>query len=198
MQVSKVGLLQGPKEFGSSINNERMVDLQWEDENMGSKKLTKTLFSIYFIALVWIILFKMQIPFSQNDHIRSINLIPFAGSVIVNHKIYVQEIVYNVLIFLPFGVFSCMLGEEKPWFQKVAPSFYTSLTLEILQYVLAVGVSDITDLFGNTAGGMLGLGIFYLFQKLCKEKTCLVLNVIALVGAVFMLLMVGTIILLNQ
>ena len=48
---------------------------------MESEKLTKLLFSFYFAVLVWIILFKMQMPFSQFGIRRSINLIPFAGSV---------------------------------------------------------------------------------------------------------------------
>ena len=164
---------------------------------MQSNKLTKIIFGFYFLALVWIILFKMQIPFSRMGHIRSVNLIPFAGSVEVNGRIYIQEIVYNVLIFIPFGVFSCMLVPSKPWLQQIAPSFFTSLALEILQFVLAVGASDITDLLGNTAGGMIGAGIFYIFMRICKERAVLVLNVIALTGAAGMSLLVGMLILVN-
>ena len=164
---------------------------------MRSKILTKILFCFYFLALVWIILFKMQMPFSQMGHIRSVNLIPFAGSVEVNGRIYIQEIVDNVLIFIPFGVFSCMLGSSKAWLQRVAPSFFTSLALEILQFVLAVGASDITDLLANTAGGMIGAGIFYIFSKICRERTELVLNIIALAGAAGMSLLLGMLVLSN-
>lgn len=164
---------------------------------MKSKSLTKILFCFYFLALVWIIVFKMQIPFSQMGHIRSVNLIPFAGSVEVNGRIYIQEIIDNVLIFIPFGVFSCMLGRSGSWMRKAAPSFFTSLTLEVLQFVLAVGASDITDLLGNTAGGILGVGIFYIFSKICKERAEFVLNVIALAGAAGMSLLLGMLLLLN-
>lgn len=164
---------------------------------MRSKSLTKILFCFYFLALVWIILFKMQMPFSQMGHIRSVNLVPFAGSVVVNGRIYIQEIVDNVLIFIPFGVFSCMLGRPASWIRKAAPSFFTSLALEVLQFVLAVGASDITDLLGNTAGGLLGVGIFYIFSKICREKAALVLNMIALAGAAGMSLLVGMLVLLN-
>lgn len=162
---------------------------------MRSKKLTKILFCFYFLALVWIILFKMQMPFSQMGHIRSVNLIPFAASVEVNGRIYIQEIVDNVLVFIPFGVFSCMLGSPGSWIAKTAPSFFTSLALEALQFVLAVGASDITDLLGNTAGGMIGVGIFYIFSKICKEKTGIVFNVIALAGAAGMSFLVGMLVL---
>ena len=164
---------------------------------MDSKRLTKSLFYFYFIMLVWIILFKMQMPFSFAGHGRSINLIPFAGSVIVDGRIYIQEIVDNVLIFIPFGVFSSMLGGAKSWIGRLAPSFFTSLALEVLQFVLAVGATDITDVMTNTLGGLIGMGVFCLFEKLFRENVCRVLNGIVLVGAVGMSFLIGGLLLAN-
>lgn len=164
---------------------------------MGSKKLTNILFYIYFGALVWIILFKMQMPFSNMGHIRSMNLIPFAGSVEVNGSIYIQEIVDNVLIFIPFGVFSSMRSLTQNPLKRLAPSFFTSLVLEILQFILAAGITDITDLLANTAGGFVGIGIFYIFQAVCKKKVNLVLNSLMLFGAIAMILLVSILILAN-
>ncbi len=164
---------------------------------MGSGKLTNILFTIYFGALVWIILFKMQIPFSNTGQIRSVNLIPFAGSVEVNGRIYIQEIVDNVLIFIPFGVFSCMRMRNAGWLRRLTPSFLTSLALEILQFVLAAGVTDITDLLANTAGGLTGIFAYFFFAKVCKSKVNAVLNFIMLIGAFLMLLLMGILILGN-
>lgn len=164
---------------------------------MESKKMTKILFAIYFFVLVWIILFKMQMPFTQFGIRRSINLIPFAGSVIVDGKIYVQEIVDNILIFVPFGVFVCMIRKDQSWLQRLAPGFLTSLTLEILQYILGIGATDITDLLGNTAGTLLGMGVFAVFRRICRDKVYLVLNVLSLVGAVGMSMLLGMLILAN-
>lgn len=164
---------------------------------MESKKLTKILFAIYFLILVWIILFKMQMPFAQLGIRRSINLIPFAGSVIVDGKIYVQEIVDNILIFVPFGIFVCMIRQDQSWLKRLAPGFLTSLTLEILQYILGIGATDITDLLGNTAGTLLGMGVFAVFRKICRDQVYLVLNVLSLVGAVGMSMLLGMLILAN-
>lgn len=165
---------------------------------MDSKKLTKTLCFVYVLVLVWMILFKMQIPFSQFGQRRSINLIPFAGSVIVDGKIYIQEIIDNVLIFVPFGVFVCMLGRETSWLQRLAPVFFTSLTLETLQYILGIGATDLTDLITNTAGGLLGIGIFAVFSRICGEKVYLVLNIISLVGAAGLSILLGMLLLANS
>lgn len=164
---------------------------------MESEKLTKLLFSFYFAVLVWIILFKMQMPFSQFGIHRSINLIPFAGSVVVNGKIYVQEIIDNILIFIPFGVFVCMIGREKSWLQRLAPVFFTSLALEALQYIFGIGATDLTDLFGNTAGGLLGMGVFAAFRKICRDKVYLVLNIVSMAAAAGMSMLVGMLLLAN-
>lgn len=164
---------------------------------MDSKKITISLFSFYFIMLVWIILFKMQLSFAVVGSGRSINLVPFAGSVIVNERIGIWEIVDNVLIFIPLGVFSSMLGRTKSWIGRLAPSFFTSLVLEALQFVLAAGATDITDLLTNTLGGLIGIGIFYLFAKWCKDNVYKVLNGIALVGAVGMGILAGLLIVAN-
>ena len=53
---------------------------------MKSKKLTQILFVVYFIVLSWIILFKMELDISLlcKMNLRSVNLIPFAGSLLVN------------------------------------------------------------------------------------------------------------------
>ena len=165
---------------------------------MGSYKLTKSLFYLYFAAIVWIILFKMQMPFANMGQIRSISLIPFAGSVKVNGQIYIPKIVENVLIFIPFGIFSGMSGQSKTWLRRLAPSFFTSLALEILQLILAAGVSDMTDLLANTTGGWIGLGIFSVFSRLCREKVNVVLNIIMLTGASGMILLTGMLILANR
>lgn len=59
-----------------------------------------------------------------------------------------------------------MLKSNWSFIKKIIPIFLTSLIVEILQYIFAVGATDITDLIGNTLGGVIGIGIFYLLIKL--------------------------------
>ena len=52
---------------------------------MKSKKLTLGLLIFYLVALTWIIVLKMQFPFSGNlPELRNINLIPFPLVIIVS------------------------------------------------------------------------------------------------------------------
>ena len=163
------------------------------------KIITKILFIIYLMILTWIILFKMQTDFSQlvNTGYRNINLIPFQGSLETNRMMAVNEIIMNVIIFLPFGVYISMLKESWNILRKAAPVFFTSFAFETLQYIFAIGASDITDLIGNTLGGLLGIVLFWILSKVLKDHTIRTINILAAVGTVLVAGLLGIITIAN-
>ncbi len=126
-------------------------------QKINQNKITKVLAILYFIILTWIILFKMQFSLEHLKTTRNINLVPFGQSVIVNGKIDFDEIIDNIIIFIPAGLYIAMLKKEMKISAKIGIVASISLTFEILQYILAIGATDITDLIGNTFGGILGL-----------------------------------------
>lgn len=149
---------------------------------MKSKKITQTLFAIYILALIWIVLFKMSFSIHDLPHIRNINLIPFADSVIINGKLDTREIINNIAAFIPFGIFMKMLSNRKSFSPHIAPVFFFSLTIEILQYIFSIGATDITDLLANTAGGAIGIGIFAILEKVFRENARKIMNLICIIG----------------
>ncbi|UWD47366.1 VanZ family protein [Clostridioides difficile] len=161
--------------------------------------ITKGLFVVYIILLTWIILFKMQFDISSLEtmSLRNINLVPFAGSLIVNNRVDISEIILNVAVFVPFGIYLCMLKEKWSFIKKVVPIFITSLAFETLQYIFAIGASDITDLIGNTLGGIIGIAVFMLLSKIFKNKTIKIINVLALIVTVIVVLFLGLLIVAN-
>lgn len=165
--------------------------------NKKQRNLSIGLFIIYFLFLIWIILFKLQLSFAYLDHIRNINLIPFSGSVIVNGKVDFSEIIDNVLAFVPYGIFICMLKSQSSFTIKVIPIFMTSLLFEILQFIFAIGASDITDLIANTLGGIIGIGIFFVMSKIFKEKAYKIVNIITLIAAIMLISLVVVLIVAN-
>lgn len=156
---------------------------------MKSKNLTRVLFVVYLLGLTWIILFKMAFSPADLPHIRGINLIPFAESVIVNGSLDLGEIIDNVIAFIPFGVFAGALIGKRSFLKKIAPVFLISLLFETLQYVLAIGASDITDLLANTLGGGAGIGFWLVLEKTAKNNARKIVNLISLLGAVCILLL---------
>lgn len=151
---------------------------------MKSKKrntLTIVLLSVYILVLTGIILFKL--PFyseSLSDGIRVINLIPFQGSFDYNGAFNSREIIDNILLFLPLGVYIGMLKSEWSFVRKVIPAIGLSLLFEVIQFIFVMGRTDITDILGNTLGGIIGIGIYALLFKIFKNRTVKIVNILAL------------------
>ena len=125
-----------------------------------SNCLATILFLIYLALLVWIILFKLQFSISDLDKVRSINLIPF----------HLTEVLENFLIFVPMGIYLQMLLPRTKLYVKFMLIAGTSFLLETMQYILAVGRSDITDVLTNTAGGLLGLAVYSMAARLIGNR----------------------------
>lgn len=150
------------------------------------KTVTKILFALYLLFLTWVVLFKMQTDFAAlQTGRRSINLIPFQGSAIVNGKIDLSEIILNVIAFIPFGIYVGALNENWNFLKKAAPAFCFSLFYEFAQYVFGIGASDITDLTGNTLGGMSGILIYWILSKVLKQHAAKAVNILAGIGTAF-------------
>lgn len=164
------------------------------------KKNTFTiiLFIIYMLLLIWIILFKLQFSLNNFDRVRGINLIPFQGSVIVNGVIKLDEIFYNIFVFVPLGIYTCMLKGKWPVKLKVLFAFCISLSFEVLQFIFAIGRTDITDLIGNTLGGIVGIGIYTLLFKLLKKHTIKVINILALIVTVCTISFIALLLIINR
>ncbi len=169
------------------------------NRNNNLKKLTMGLFVIYFIILTWVILFKMELDISllQKMNFRSVNLIPFSASLEINGKIDVSEIILNIIAFIPFGIYFSIMNSRWKFIQKTILFFGVSLFYEVMQYILAIGGSDITDLITNTLGGITGLGIYFLCSKLLGKNTIKVLNILATVGTVCMVGVLGLLTVVN-
>lgn len=162
--------------------------------------ITKILLILYLIILTWLILFKMEIHLGMlfSMRYRTINLIPFNGSLITNGKINLSEIILNILVFVPFGVYISMLKDEWSFFQKVLPAFCVSLAYEVLQFIFGIGASDITDLLGNTIGGIIGILLFGLLSKVWKDTTIKIVNRLAAIGTFVIVLLMGILIFANM
>lgn len=169
-----------------------------EFQTKQQKNLSLVVFGVYLILLIWLILFKFATSLNDLSHIRNINLIPFGESTIVNGKIELSEIIYNILVFVPLGVYISIFKPNWSLIKKVTPCLCLSLVFEILQYIFAIGASDITDVIVNTLGGFIGLEICIFFKKIFKEKCISVVNVIGLVIEIIALLLFGILFIANM
>ena len=153
------------------------------------KTLTIILFAVYMLLLTGVILFKL--PFYSekiSEGIRVINLIPFKGSFDENGVLILREIMQNILLFIPLGIYICMLKSKWAFTKKLTAIIGLTLSYELLQFIFALGRSDITDLLDNTLGGLIGIAVYALFYKLFKGKTDNIINILALIVTVCVVL----------
>lgn len=139
------------------------------------------LFAVYFLILAWLVLFKLQFFIPVMEEGGVINLIPFMGSLDENGVFQFSEVRNNILAFIPFGIYICMLKWERPFWKKALCIAAVSLAFETAQFAFMIGRADVTDVISNTIGGIIGIGVYALLLRLLKGRTNQVLSILAAV-----------------
>jgi len=160
-----------------------------KDNNI-TNRVTVTLLIVYLIALYWILILKLGVRFSYMEK-RSVNLVPFTDPLFANGKIDISEIILNVVIFVPLGIYAGVLFKRWNFAKKLFIFFLVSLIVEALQFILAVGAFDITDIITNTSGGIIGLLIFKAIEKVFDSivKAQKFINIIAATATVLIIVL---------
>ncbi|NIK21696.1 VanZ family protein [Paenibacillus lupini] len=138
---------------------------------------------ICYLFLLIKIFFLSRVSISElfnNDRtlVRSINLIPFdsigeyiSGSSVNLKRFAFANVVGNILILIPFGVYLPLLRNNKRVMNNLLFIFIVSLFVEIIQGILGIGTADIDDIILNCIGGCIGiLGFKVLLFILRDEK----------------------------
>lgn len=138
------------------------------------KKLQNAIFAVtcvvYTVLLLQALIFKLVSPgelFDIGGRARAFNFIPFGGSEYI-HAIK-KDVIINTTLFAPLGFLLAMRSKgrrRRPLllFAALAASVLT----EALQYLLALGVADITDVISNTVGAALGFALYDITSKIFK------------------------------
>ena len=126
--------------------------------------------AVYAALLLQALIFKLVSPgelFDIGGRVRAFNFIPFGGSEYI-HAIK-KDVIINTTLFAPLGFLLAMRskGRRRRPLLLIA-AFAISLCAEALQYLLAVGVADITDVICNTVGAALGFALYDISFKLAK------------------------------
>ncbi len=141
----------------------------------------------YLLMLVWVVLFHATLETLHSafdPDFCSINLYPYFNG---------MESILNGLIFVPLGLYLGVLFEGNAVARNVGLVVAVSFLLEIAQYILAVGATDVMDLINNTIGGALGLAICYAAKRILKkhfDRVALVASVLCTLAMVAIALFV--------
>jgi len=167
-----------------SLTNKKISE--YMAANSKSNQLTFSLFLIYLAILFWIIVLKMSVRFTYMGQQRSMNLIPYNQPLMLNGKADLGEIILNALVFVPMGVYVAILYKKWSVVKSILFFALSSLILEGIQYITALGAFDITDIINNTLGGTFGLFLFKILEKLSgnSQTAQKIVNIVALLGTI--------------
>lgn len=126
--------------------------------------LVLALFAGYLALLVWVVLWKFEAPWIGEGSRRVIKLVPFADTAEFGASAP-REVLANIAFFVPFGVYLGLLAPRWRWWRVGALTATASLAFEALQYLLAIGSTDSTDVITNAAGGVAGYALLALARR---------------------------------
>ena len=137
-------------------------------KSLKNKQVIKynTLFymSLSLIILITLSPFIISIPNLFNSHIKSYNFELFVDWK-YQYGNYIIDTLFNIILFIPFS-FSFYLATKKKPLDIIISGFLLSLLIEFIQPLLFESrIGDITDLFNNTIGTIIGVLIAYLLFR---------------------------------
>lgn len=133
------------------------------------KELSYLLFVIYLLSLFYIVTF-------QDDNYGLSNFVPFKEifRYKFTSKLFVKNILGNILLFMPFGLFISAYLDNRKIFPSLILTLISSVSIEIVQYLIG-RVFDVDDIILNLVGGLIGSIIFIILDKL-RDKLPSALN----------------------
>lgn len=121
-------------------------------------------FVLYFTLMSII----CSIPFMFNHPFKMMNMNLF-DDLLNQRGDYVRQIILNIVMLIPFGIMFPMIDKKNNFVKTVKWSFIISLVIEMLQPLISVRSSDITDLITNVFGAVIGYLIYLTFQTVINK-----------------------------
>ena len=117
---------------------------------------------VYLFVLAKLVIFKYGIGSME----RSFSVMPFqfvldmqAGGMDIS--VMLKNVLGNIGVFIPLGILLPVFFQKNRVSITILEGFLISLIIEVLQYVLKMGILDVDDMLLNTAGVAIGAVLFY-------------------------------------
>lgn len=101
-----------------------------------------------------------------------VQIIPFADVTNISPYVLIENIVFNILLFIPFGFFASWRLSSAKVLRRILPmGMCFSLCIELLQLLMPIGRSTtVDDIILNTLGTVIG-SLFYLLISRVLPKS---------------------------
>lgn len=135
-------------------------------------RLSSVIFAfVYLFILTYSLFFK----YYDLGTWSNVNVIPFktiipylTGTVIANSNVMVINLVANILLIIPMGFYASILHKHHLLY-SISALLTIPLLIEMIQHLTRTEIADIDDLILNFIGGLLGMLIHHVLEKLYQH-----------------------------
>ena len=113
------------------------------------------------LFIIYILLLFELLTGTENNSGSGVNIVPFSEifRYEIGSKMFIYNVLGNILLFVPYGYFVSRYTDSKKLFQIFLICLITSFTVEFLQVKLGRSF-DVDDILLNVIGGTLGYFFF--------------------------------------
>ena len=163
------------------------------------KRLSITIFVMYLILVVWVVMFKCNIMGNvvRSYHMLSemtiierilfeINPIGWYINPPVESQVpfYFLDDVLNVIVFVPFGLYLSYFIKDRKILKTIIIVFIISLSFEIVQLFTLLGGGSSKDIITNTLGAFIGC---FVYKGIYKESRIKILNMLSIIAVAILI-----------
>lgn len=151
------------------------------------KIFAKIVFIMYALCLLRIVLFKRVtltelIKFGIDPSKRVIYYMPFAGFTYLfqggyNFFSICENYIGNLVLFIPLGIIINYYSKKANYKKSLLYGALLSISFEIIQYIFAIGTSDINDVIMNSCGALIGCFIYKMIIRKNDDKIDSIRNI---------------------
>lgn len=123
------------------------------------KEIIRLLFASYFVILFYIVTFKDK-NYGTNNFILFKEIFRYK----IGSKLFVRNVIGNILLFVPFGMFIGYYVKETKLYIIILSSILLSFLIETIQSIIG-RTFDVDDILLNLIGGIIGFVIYRLQRK---------------------------------
>lgn len=166
----------------------------------GKVKVTPGQFAALFLILGWFLVVMVLTTFSRGENFEGwVNFQLFSGYVSAWNQWSLSEwqlIIFNMLMFVPFGFLLPILSQKTRRFVPVALlSLFVTIGIELIQMLSRRGIFELDDILHNTLGSIAGFFLISAIMDSIKNRKIAMKSVIKalVIPMAFVLLFLGAI-----
>jgi glycopeptide antibiotics resistance protein len=134
-------------------------------------RLSSIIFGLVYVIILFYALFFKTVNIRAG--MNGVNLVPFSTIMPYIKKAItnlngpaIMNILANIFLFIPLGFYVEVMLKKRKMIIKIMIILLIPIIVELIQFVWSLGICDVDDVILNAIGGLLGILVFKVVEKL--------------------------------